>query len=139
VGNTYTFICGIPFLYGVHDFLTNPVNSGNWQGSLFVIPFALICMSFSGSSSGTDSATFAFGPDRILVRSWIDLLRGRPPRAIKLTPDVKIVFQLIWGLTIRTSSEQLVTNAQYFPLVATAAAHRCGGRTGHPDRVPVEA
>jgi hypothetical protein len=111
----YTFICGIPFLFGLHDFLTSPVSSGNWQGSLFVMPFALSCYVVIWLLLWRGLATFAFGPDRILVRTWIGIFRGRPPRVIALGPDLKIVFQLVWGLTIKTSTEQLVTNAQYFP------------------------
>jgi hypothetical protein len=111
----YTVLFGVLLLAGVHDFLTSPVNSGNWQGSLFLMPFACTCYVLIWLLLWRGLATFAFGPDRILVRTWLGIARGRPPRFIALTPDLKIVFQLVWGLTIRSSTEQLVTNAQYFP------------------------
>lgn len=95
--------------------IIHPIASQSWWVGVLAFPFALVGFVLIWLLLWRGLVTFAFGPDRILVRTWLGIARGRPPRVIALTPDLKIVFQLIWGLTIRSSTEQLVTNAQYFP------------------------
>src|ERR1035437_1103906 len=111
----YTMVCGFPFLLGLHDFLTSPVNSGNWQTSLFIMPFACVGYVFLWLMMWKGLAIFAFGPDRLLVRSWIGNMLGRPPRVIYYTQDIKLQFQVYNMLNVLAGDERYATYAQYFP------------------------
>jgi hypothetical protein len=110
-----TMVCGTAVFAGVRLLIIHPIASQSWWVGVLAFPFAFVGYVFLWLMMWKGLAIFAFGPDRLLVRTWIGNMLGRPPRVIALTLDIKIVFQLIWGLTIRTSTEQLVTNAQYFP------------------------
>jgi hypothetical protein len=112
----YTLLFGLVFGYGVHDMLTTAVWSGNWEGAVFfAIPVSCVGYIVVWLLMWRGLAIFAFGPDRLLVRTWIGNMLNRPPRVYMLTPDLRFTFRLIWGLSIDTSTERFMTIAQYFP------------------------
>jgi|ERR1035437_161690 hypothetical protein len=106
---------GVFIIAGIRRILSNPADSTNWWSGVGVILLGLGLFTIAWLSMWIGLAIFAFGPDRLLVRTWIGNMLGRPPRVFLFTPDLRFTFRLIWVLTIDTPTERFVTNAQYFP------------------------
>ena len=111
----YSLLSGFVVIMGIRRILTAPADSTSWGPGLVAILLGSGLFVILWLNMWRGLAIFAFGPDRLLVRTWIGNMLGRPPRVFMLTPDLKIVFRLIWGLTIDAPSQRFVTNGQYVP------------------------
>jgi hypothetical protein len=110
-----TTLCGVAVFAGVRLMLIHPVASQSWWPGVFMVGFAFVGYVFLWLMMWKGLAIFAFGPDRLLVRTWIGNMLGRPPRVFYYTQDIKLQFQVYKMLNIVAGDERYATYAQYFP------------------------
>ena len=135
-----TWLAGWSVLVGVFEILiarnvllVDRVGSQAWQANLF--GFVLIALSYVALIVifWNGMATFVFGPDRILVRSWIDRFRRRPFRAFPRESGLSLVFSSHSGISLRTPDGVLHrTEGRYVPPSALRRLIDVATREGLP-------
>ena len=111
----FTMLYGTGIFAGVRLMLIHPVASQSWWPGLFIVGFACAIYVFLWLMMWKGLAIFVFGPDRLLVRTWIGNMLGRPLRVFYYTQDIKLQFQVFKMLNVLAGDERYATYAQYFP------------------------
>ena len=96
--------------------MLNPIGTDAWQAGLAEIGFVAFAYVGLILNLWHGMATFVFGPDRILVRSWVDRFRRRPFRAFPRESGLSLVFSGHSGISLRTPDGVLHrTEGRYVP------------------------
>ena len=113
--------------------LLRPIGSQAWQAALVGLGLLAFCYVGLILNLWHGMATFVFGPDRILVRSWIDRFRRRPFRAFPRESGLALVFSGHSGISLRTPDGVLHrTEGRYVPPSALRRLIDVATREGLP-------